>query len=398
MTDELIVFLIIVIRLALPLLIPIFPLPTILSLLVLDAADQSILQKNTDLSLDNYQGYDKALDIWYLAVAYLATIRTWTDDRAQHVAAFLWYYRLVGVVAFELLGYRWLLMVFPNTFEYFFIAYEAIRLRWDPRRLTRRALIGLAAFIWIVIKVPQEWWIHVAQLDFTDFMKENVFGVPVDTPWGEAVAENLWFVGLLVVVVVGAALVWRGQRAKVPTPDWPTTVRVADHLYPVPSNTQGVRDGILSRPTGEKVALIGLICVIFASVLPDIDRGPLQTTVGVSLLVVADAAVSHWLTGRGVRWRSIGTQMLSMLVVNASLLWLFGALGRASREDLNAGALVFFTLVISLLVTLYDRFEAEREVRLADGRTSAGEGSSPLETSGIGLTTPSSAPEARHPR
>ena len=398
MTDELIVFLIIAIRLVLPLLIPIFPLPTILSLLVLDAADQSILQKTTDLSLDDYQGYDKALDIWYLAMAYLATIRTWTDDPAQHVGAFLWYYRLVGVVAFELLGYRWLLMVFPNTFEYFFIAYEAIRLKWDPRRLSRRGLIGLAAFIWIVIKLPQEWWIHVAQLDFTDFMKEDVFGVPVATPWGEAIAENLWFVGLLAMVVVGAALVWRSQRAKVPTPDWPTTVRVADHLKPVPSDTQGVRDGILSWPTGEKVALIGLICVIFASVLPDIDRGPLQTAVGVGLLIVANAKVSHWLTGRGVRWRSTGTQLLTMLVVNASLLWLFGTLGRASREDLNAGALVFFTLVISLLVTLYDRFEAEREARLADGRTSAGEGSSPLETSGIGLTTPSSAPEACHPR
>ena len=34
----------------------------------------------------------------------------WTDDRAQRVAAFLWYYRLVGVVAFELTGQRWLLM------------------------------------------------------------------------------------------------------------------------------------------------------------------------------------------------------------------------------------------------------------------------------------------------
>ncbi|HEY5697761.1 MAG TPA: hypothetical protein VIT01_09660 [Acidimicrobiales bacterium] len=398
MTDELIVFLIIAIRLVLPLLIPIFPLPTILSLLVLDAADQSILQKTTDLSLDDYQGYDKALDIWYLAMAYLATIRTWTDDPAQHVGAFLWYYRLVGVVAFELLGYRWLLMVFPNTFEYFFIAYEAIRLKWDPRRLSRRGLIGLAAFIWIVIKLPQEWWIHVAQLDFTDFMKEDVFGVPVATPWGEAIAENLWFVGLLAMVVVGAALVWRSQRAKVPTPDWPTTVRVADHLEPVPSDTQGARDGILSLPTGEKVALIGLICVIFASVLPDIDRGPLQTAVGVGLLIVANATVSHWLTGRGVRWRSTGTQLLTMLVVNASLLWLFGTLGRASREDLNAGALVFFTLVISLLVTLYDRFEAEREARLADGRTSSGEGRSPVETTGIGLTTPSSARGTRHPR
>ncbi len=363
MNDEVIVFLIVAVRLLLPLLIPVFPLPTILSLLVIDAADQSILQKNTDLSLDNYQGYDKALDIWYLSVAYLATIRTWTDDRAQHVAAFLWYYRLVGVVAFELLGYRWLLMVFPNTFEYFFIAYEAIRLKWDPSRLSRRGLIGLAAFIWIFIKLPQEWWIHVAQLDFTDFMKEDVFGVPVDTSWGEAIGQNLWFVGLLVAVVILAVLVWRTQRDRVPDPDWRLTVRVADHLRPVPPDTPGVRDGVFSLPTGEKVALIGLICVIFASVLPDIDRGPLQTAFGVGLLVVANATVSHWLTGRGIRWRTTGMQFLSMLAVNAGLLWVFGILGRAPGEDVNAGTLVFFTLIISLLVTLYDRFEAEREAR-----------------------------------
>jgi len=363
MNDELIVFLIVAVRLLLPLVIPIFPLPTILALLVIDAADQSVLQKNTDLSLENYQGYDKALDIWYLSVAYLATIRTWTDDRAQHVAAFLWYYRLVGVVAFELLGYRWLLMVFPNTFEYFFIAYEAIRLKWDPSRLSRRGIIGLAAFIWIVIKLPQEWWIHVAQLDFTDVMKEDVFGVPVETSWAEAIGENLWFVGLLVVVVAAAVLVWRSQREKVPPPDWRTTVRVADHLQPVPPGTPGVRDGILSLPTGEKVALIGLICVIFASVLPDIDRGPLQTAVGVGLLVVANAAVSHWLSGRGIRWRTTGMQFLSMLAVNAGLLWVFGMLGRGPEEVLNTGTLVFFTLIISLLVTLYDRFEAEREAR-----------------------------------
>jgi hypothetical protein len=366
-SDELLVFLIVAIRLTLPLLIPVFPLPTILSLLVLDAADQSILQKNTDLSLDDYQGYDKALDIWYLAVAYLATIRTWVDDRAQHIAAFLWYYRLVGVVAFELLGYRWLLMVFPNTFEYFFIAYEAIRLKWDPSRLSRRALIGLAAFIWIVIKLPQEWWIHVAQLDFTDFMKEDVFGVPVDTSWGDAVAENLWFVGLLAAVVVGAALVWRSQRSKVPPPDWSTTVRVADHLERVDPAHPSARDRALSWRVGEKVALVGLICVIFASVLPDIDRGPLQTAVGVGLLIVANAALSHWLAGRGVRWSSTVTQLLGMIAVNAGILWIFAVVGRSSGEDVNGAAVVFFVLVISLLVTLYDRFADERQARLVSG-------------------------------
>lgn len=365
MSDALIVFLIVAVRLTLPLLIPIFPLPTVVALLVIDAADQSILQKNTDLPLDNYQGYDKALDIWYLSVAYLATIRTWTDDRAQHVAAFLWYYRLVGVVAFELLGYRWLLMVFPNTFEYFFIAYEAIRLRWNPGRLSRRQIIGLAAFIWIFIKLPQEWWIHVAQLDFTDFMKEDVFGVSVDTSWGEAIGQNLWFVGLLGVVAVAAVVVWRSQRDKVPAADWSLTVRVADHLAEVPSDSPALHDRVLSWRTGEKVALIGLICVIFASVLPDIDRGPLQTAFGVGLLIVANAAVSHWLGGRGVQWRSTGTQFLGMLVVNAGLIWVFAVVGRTPSEDLNGAAVVFFGLVISLLVTLYDRFSTERAARSA---------------------------------
>ena len=76
------------------------------------------------------------------------------------------------MVLFELTQVRWLLLVFPNTFEYFFDVYEAVRTRWDPRRMSRGLLIGAAAFIWIFIKLPQEWWIHVAQLDLTDFLKE----------------------------------------------------------------------------------------------------------------------------------------------------------------------------------------------------------------------------------
>ena len=29
------------------------------------------------------------------------------------------------------------------------------------------------ALIWVFIKLPQEWWIHIAQLDMTDFIKEH---------------------------------------------------------------------------------------------------------------------------------------------------------------------------------------------------------------------------------
>jgi hypothetical protein len=47
--------------------------------LILDGIDQTIFQTYTTLSLDHYQGYDKALDIYYLSIAYIATIRNWTN-------------------------------------------------------------------------------------------------------------------------------------------------------------------------------------------------------------------------------------------------------------------------------------------------------------------------------
>ena len=65
-------------------------------------------------------------------------MRNWTNLDAFGISRFLYYYRLVGVVAFELTQIRALLLVFPNTFEYFFDAYEAVRIRWDPRRMSRR--------------------------------------------------------------------------------------------------------------------------------------------------------------------------------------------------------------------------------------------------------------------
>ena len=43
-----------------------------------------------------------------------------------------------------------------------------MRLRWDPPRAPLRFWVITAAAIWIFVKLPQEWWIHVAQLDFTD--------------------------------------------------------------------------------------------------------------------------------------------------------------------------------------------------------------------------------------
>ena len=124
------------------------------------------------------QAYDKALDNYYLAIAYMATMRNWKNNAAIRVGQFLFIYRLVGATLFELTHWRALLLIFPNTFEYFFIAYELLRTR-DPARASARYWILWAAGIWIFIKIPQEWWVHVAQLDVTDTIRKYPWLVPI---------------------------------------------------------------------------------------------------------------------------------------------------------------------------------------------------------------------------
>ena len=165
-------------RFVLPLFIPRWPLPAIIGCLVLDGIDQSIFQW-FGYDPPGYQSYDKAMDVYYLAIAYLATLRNWTSPGAFEVGRFLYFYRLVGVVLFELLQMRALLLIFANTFEYYFIAYEAVRSRWDPLRFVRRWWVVVAGLIWVFVKLPQEYWIHVAQLDVTDTLAEYDWAWPL---------------------------------------------------------------------------------------------------------------------------------------------------------------------------------------------------------------------------
>src|SRR4051794_41037816 len=92
--DITLITVIVALRLLVPLLLPLIPLPAIIACLVIDAADQTIFQNNltpsTWSALENsYQGYDKSLDIYYLAMAYMATLRNWTNLVAVSVSQFL---------------------------------------------------------------------------------------------------------------------------------------------------------------------------------------------------------------------------------------------------------------------------------------------------------------------
>jgi len=359
-------------RFAVPLTIPRYPLPGIIVSMILDAVDQTIFQQFTDSDLPGYQSYDKALDVYYLAIAYISTLRNWTNLIAFEVGRFLWYYRLVGVTLFELLNSRTVLLIFPNTFEYFFIVASAVRLRWDPLRLARNHVLAAAAFIWIVIKIPQEYWIHVAKLDTTDLFKERVLGVSDDTGWIDAFAQNLWIVPVAVVLVLGAgALIgWIGRR--LPPADWRLSFNTRFDMPP--SDVLSVSNG--RQPWFwllEKTMLIGLVSVVFVQTLPGVSAPVVQVVLATGAVVVANSIVSHWFAQRGTTWRSSLVEFAAMAGINFASAVLYIWLMPFTSGRTGVIQLLFLTLLLTLIVTLYDQYRPIHDRHVANATGESGD-------------------------
>jgi hypothetical protein len=128
----------------------------ILAILV-DLSDL-LLRDTLDLGgVPDYQSLDKWLDQVYMACFLIVALR-W-DGIERRVAIGLFLYRLVGFGLFELTHDRGLLLLFPNVFEFWFLAVAAIhRVRpgfaWRPASL----VVGLA--LMTGLKEVQEWALH----------------------------------------------------------------------------------------------------------------------------------------------------------------------------------------------------------------------------------------------
>jgi hypothetical protein len=357
-------------RILVPLAIPKFPLPAMLAALVIDGMDQTIFQTFTSLDLEGYQNYDKALDVYYLSIAYTATLRNWTHHTAVGVSRFLYYYRLVGVVIFEVTQIRAVLLVFPNTFEYFFDFYEGVRSRWDPRKMTTGLVVGAAAFIWIFIKLPQEWWIHVAQLDATDLIKTQIFGVATDASWVEAIANRpLVIVALVIALAVLAVLMRWLFTKRLPPADHPWTFD-ADKETPLvdPAKVEVVRrqlaERLFDRALAEKIALIALVAVIFGRMLPGTDATPLETSIGIAIMIIANAAITEALVRQGASWESAVRQFAVTLAINLAIVAVGQFILTSLTEERLEHAIVFAGL-LSVIITFYDRYRPIHLARFA---------------------------------
>jgi hypothetical protein len=370
-SDTLIFLLVVGARFIIPLFIPRFPLPAVLAALVLDAADQTIFQNHTTLDLAGYQTYDKALDIYYLTIAYISTMRNWGGGFAFSVAQFLWYYRLVGVVLFEFTQARWLLLVFPNTFEYYFIAIEAFKTGRNHLRLTKRQVLLIAGSIWVFIKLPQEYWIHIAKLDFTNFVKGGLLGLeptgfdPVsghdvyDQSWGTAIGNRPFVAIGIVVLIVVLLVVVRTLVRRLPARDWKRTFDAdvqGRHLGWDPPAKVAEPLAVFGWPFFEKAALASMVAMIFSNILPGVEATALQIALGTTVTIAVSTLLSEWLAKREVSWRSTGVQFAFMVAANFAIVIVFYVLLGSDESSLRLGNTLFFVTLLTLILVLFDRY------------------------------------------
>ncbi|MDA0676656.1 MAG: hypothetical protein O2788_01475 [Chloroflexi bacterium] len=110
--------------------------------------------------IGDYQTFDKLLDVVYM-VTFLVVALRWQGP-VRTIAVALFVFRIIGVIAFEVVESRLVLLAFPNVFEFWFVGISAQKHWWPNFPMTRRNLTALflAAF---ALKMGQEWIVHGGQ-------------------------------------------------------------------------------------------------------------------------------------------------------------------------------------------------------------------------------------------
>ena len=356
---------IVALRLLLPLVIPRYPLSGIIACLLVDSADQSILQA-FGVSVPSYQSVDKALDVYYLSIAYVATMRNWESMDAFQVGRVLFYYRLIGVLAFELTGVRLLLAIFPNAFEPFFIFYELQRRRGNLM-VSRKAIAIAVAVCWLALKLPQEWWIHVAQLDGSDFLKRYILGATPETPFWLAVVQAPLVTGAIVVAfAVGGLAIWRfvkKGRAKTDPSELRGRRARSEALHHSVRRALDARDWVKARTAPmrpavmiEKIVLVALVSIIFQQTLPGMQASGIETAIFIALTIVIVDYLLRGIAGRYGRRLPAWIDVPLMAALDFGIVLAFQLVIPIWRSpNILMSALVFAAL-ITFFVTLYDLY------------------------------------------
>ena len=213
-----------------------------------------------------------------------------------------------------------------------------------------------------MIKLPQEYWIHIGQIDTTDLIKTGLFGVPVDTSWSEIM--KLWPGVLLgVFILIGAILygIWWLFRNRLPPAD--RRIAFSADAHQPAFSTEQIRRAvayearqIVDDALFEKLILVTLVSLCFAQVLVGVQATDLELVAGVALVVIVNTMLSHWLARRGFGMAFTMQQFFVLLGVNSLLMLVYSVLRRTLGDLVVITNAIFFVVLFSLLITMFDRY------------------------------------------
>ncbi|MFD0927333.1 hypothetical protein [Williamsia deligens] len=170
----------------------------------------------------------------------------------------------------------------------------------------------------------------------------------------------------LVVAALAVAIRFGGRR--LPAGDWPFGFDVAARtrggdVEQVPAGVRATQSAFLRGPLVEKIVLVSMLLLIFSRILPGVRASTTQIIVTVAILVVANSVVSHHIAGRGVEWTSTVSQFIAVAAINAGVVVVLTLLPTPGGPAVQPIPSLFFLLLISLIVTLYDRYRMLRILR-----------------------------------
>ena len=124
--------------------------------ILIDFSDLFMMNLITLGGVRNYQFLDKFLDLFYIAYFLIIALR-W-EKLLRNISILLFVFRILGFVLFEFFQNRFILFIFPNVFEFWFLGITLLFLL--KSNITNRKII-IVLVVTTLLKMTQEYILHV---------------------------------------------------------------------------------------------------------------------------------------------------------------------------------------------------------------------------------------------
>ena len=197
-----------IMRLIVPVFILRWPLGGFIASVLADTLDVVIVAGIRSGIFEDYTSTDKLLDTYMLAFAALVSWR-WQNRIARGASIALFGYRVVGVAILQLTDARWVLFVFPNVFDFFYV-YHLVTTRWFPTlEVKGYRLLLYVLLILSGMKLGQEFILHIVEFRPLCWMSWHIPELLRTDPG--SVVLNGWMTSKEYILLLGSRI-WEMER------------------------------------------------------------------------------------------------------------------------------------------------------------------------------------------